>query len=518
MGKRAKPRESSGRLYAASHYARSLGLVLAATTLSVPLRSRIEPVNLVMVYLAAVVVSAIFLGFGPSIVTSVAGVLAFDFFCVQPYLSFAVKNTQYALTLVGLLGVGVIISTLTERLRMQGELYRQKEGETSTLYHMSTEMNAAIGSESIAAVLVQSVKEAVGCEAVVLLPAVYGKPGLVEHPGGLGTLSQEEAEVAYWSYSNGRPAGAGTDQAPLSAWRFVPLRTQSGITGVLAARIMSLPEGLTAGRERLLDAFASVTALGIERANLARQASEVRLLRAKEELQAALLNSVSHELRTPLTTIVGVLSSLAEFEGTPNLSGYQRTSRSELIEAAREEADRLNALVSGLLDMSRIESRALKVNRKPEDIQDVIGSSVHQARKKSPNRVIRTTIQEGLPLVDLDFVLISQALTNILDNAIKYSPSATEVELKAEGSDNEVQISVLDRGTGIPESDLSKVFDKFYRVQRPDRVPGTGLGLAICKGFVEAHGGKIRIDNRDGGGTVVTISLPLNTEREERPS
>ena len=346
-------------------YAKSLGLVLAATAVSMPLRSVIEPVNLVMVYLAAVVVSAIYLGYGPSIVTSVAGVLAFDAFCVQPYLSLAIKDSEYALTFIALLGVGVTISSLTERLRV-----------------------------------------------------------------------------------------------------------------------------------------------------LTEESNELKLLRAKEELQAALLNSVSHELRTPLTTIVGALSSLAEAEATPNMQGFNRTSRAELIEAAREEADRLSSLVSGLLDMSRIESGSLKVNRKPYDIQDVIGSAIQLVRRKHGKCTIRTEIPQELPLIHMDSVLISQACAGILDNAIKYSPAGAEVEVRVKVFGPELLISVLDRGTGIPEGDLDRIFAKFYRVQRPDRVPGIGLGLAIAKGFIEAHGGRIRAENREGGGTAVIISLPLNTSRE----
>lgn len=497
-------------------YARSLGLVLAATALSIPLRSVIEPVNLVMVYLAAVVVSAIYLGFGPSIVTSVVGVLAFDVFCVQPYLSFAIRDSQHALTFVALLGVGVTISSLTGRLRTQAELSRRKESETATLYHMSIEMNAAIGTDAIAEVLVQSVKETTGCDSVVLLPAGDRKPELLIYPAG-DAFPEKEVSVARWAFSNGRRAGAGTNHSPDSGWYYIPLKTQSEVTGVLAAKVSSLSEQLTPEEQGLLDAFASVTALGIERANLARQSGELRLLRAKEDLQAALLNSVSHELRTPLTTIVGVLSSLAEAEATPNMQSLQRTSRSELIEAAREEADRLSALVNGLLDMSRIESGSLKVNRKPEDIEDVIGSSILQVRRKYGNRAIRTVIPQGLPLVDLDFVLISQACANILDNAIKYSPPEAEVEVGVRTFGSELVVSVLDRGAGIPEIDLGRVFDKFYRVQRPGRVPGTGLGLAISKGFVEAHGGKVRAENRDGGGTVITISLPLRPEVEGLP-
>lgn len=496
-----------------SGYLGSLGLVVAATALGLSLRDEVEPTNLVMVFLAAVVVSAIFLGFGPSIFASVAGMLAFDFFCVEPYLSLAVKDTDYALTFAGLLGVGLVISSLTARLRLQIELSRRRENETSTLYHFSSEMNAAIGSDAIADVLIRSVLETVGCESMVLVPSPEGKPGFDAHPRA-ASLSGKELSAAQQAFSMNRRTGFGTETLPQSEWRFVPLKAHSGVVGVLAAKVSKPPAPLTQEQERVLEAFASVTALSIERWSLARQAAEVRILKAKEDLQTALLNSVSHELRTPLTTIVGVLSSLAESDESPNLGSIQPASQAELIQAAKEEADRLNVLVSNLLDMSRIESRALKVNRKLEDIEDVIGSAVIQARRKAGNRRIVTGIPRGLPLVDLDYILISQACGNLLDNALKYSPADTNVEVTAWVEVDSLLISIADRGPGIPEEDLGRIFTKFYRVQRPERVPGTGLGLAITKGFVEAHGGKVWAENRQGGGVVFTMSLPLQGSKE----
>jgi two-component system sensor histidine kinase KdpD len=266
----------------------------------------------------------------------------------------------------------------------------------------------------------------------------------------------------------------------------------------------------------LIDAFASVAALAIERANLARQAGEARLLKAREEMQAALLNSVSHDLRTPLTTVVGALHSLAEDEeiGRSNKEGLvplQPADRSELIKTAKEEAGRLSVLVKNLLDMSRLDAGALRLHCAPHEVQDIIGASLSQLKEKAADRRVSIAAPETLPLVDVDLTLIVQALVNILDNAIKYSQPGSAIDVEARRHGTSVRISVSDRGKGVPKEDLEKIFDKFYRVKNPDGPSGTGLGLSISRGFVAAHGGTIWAENREGGGTTVTISLPTQT-------
>jgi two-component system sensor histidine kinase KdpD len=495
-------------------YLRAAVLVAVATALSLPLRDRVEPVNLVMVYLASVVISGIYLGYGPSVLASLAGVLAFDFFCILPYYSFSVNDKQYAITFAGLLGVGLIVSALASRLRARADISRRREGEATRLYAMSREMNTAVGREAIAAVLERSVRETFGCEALVLVPAPGDAGKLVPGRPESLMLPETEAAVAYWSFSRGEQAGFGTETLPESAWCYIPLKAQTGVVGVLASRLSQRDVKMSPEDRLLIDAFASVAALAIERSNLARQAAEVRLLKAREELQAALLNSVSHDLRTPLTTIVGALYSLADDErlrrlNQGGLAPLDPADRAELIEVAKEEADRLSVLVKNLLDMSRLDAGALRMNRQPHEVQDIIGSALSQLKDKTGDRAITIMAPENLPLVEVDFTLLVQSLVNLLDNAIKYSRLGSKIDIEARRGRGDLQISVSDRGVGIPKEDLGRVFDKFYRVERHDRVPGTGLGLSISKGFVEAHGGRIWAENREGGGTTVTISLPL---------
>ena len=264
-----------------------------------------------------------------------------------------------------------------------------------------------------------------------------------------------------------------------------------------AGRLLS-PE-----QRRLLEALANQAALAIERAQLAEAAQRAQLLAATERLQSALLNSISHELRTPLVSITGVLSSLEDDEAP-----LEPQIRRALIETAREEAERLNRLVSNLLNMTRIEAGAVRIAWELEDVQDVIGSALEQLKSRIQGRQIRVDVPSDLPFIPMDFVLIVQVLVNVIDNALKYSPPERPIDIRAWLMEEEVAVQVADRGIGIPPEDLDRVFDKFYRVQRPDNVTGTGLGLSISKGLVEAHGGRIWAENRSGGGAAFTLTLP----------
>ncbi|HQI23221.1 MAG TPA: ATP-binding protein, partial [Smithella sp.] len=212
------------------------------------------------------------------------------------------------------------------------------------------------------------------------------------------------------------------------------------------------------------------------------------MLQATERLQSALLNSVSHDLRTPLAGIAGVLSTLKEFEEDPEHQGLDRATRQELLDTAWDEVERLNRYVGNLLEMTRLESGVLRLRREVVDVQDFIGAVVQQMRERLKAHQVKLNISVNLPPILIDFLLFSQVMVNLLDNAIKYSPAGSLIEVSARQEGSMIEISVLDRGAGVPQQDLSKVFDKFYRVQRPSVVSGTGLGLAISKGIVEAHG------------------------------
>jgi two-component system sensor histidine kinase KdpD len=312
-------------------------------------KRKLEPTNIVMFYLLAVVIAAIWWGQGPAIVTSILSVLAFDFFLVPPYLTLSVADLQYIFTFIAFLIVGVVVSTLASKTREQ---------------------------------VIQ---------------------------------------------------------------------------------------------------------------------------RQTEKLQSALLNSISHDLRTPLVSITGSLTALLDSD-----SGLDDATRKELLETAFTESDRLNRLVGNLLDMTRMEAGALKINRKACELRDVLGVTLEQLKGKIKARNIRIDIPKDFPEISMDFLFMMKVFFNLIDNALKYSPVDTPIDIRATAFKDKVRIEVKDRGIGILQGDLKRIFEKFYRVERPQKISGTGLGLSICKGIIEAHGGQISAQNNPDKGATFTITIPLH--------
>jgi two-component system sensor histidine kinase KdpD len=479
-----------------------IALVAVATGICALLAPYISPTNLVVIYLLFTVLVAIFLGRGPAILASFLSVAAFDYFFVPPHLTLAVADTEYILTFFGLLAVSLVISYLTAQVREQAEAAQRREAQTAALYELGHDLTATVGLEAVAKTIISHISQTFSREVAIFLPEgdqlrLYtASPGLV--------VAENELAVATWTFEHGQLAGRGTDTLPDASMHYQPLKTTRGVIGVLGVKPASPNTYMSPDQRRTLDAFVNQVALAIEGARLAEQARQSELLEATEKLQTALLNSISHDLRTPLVSITGALSSLEE--ASPALDEEVRRS---LIETAREEAERLNRLVGNLLDITRLEAGAMHLHREASDVQELIGSSLEQVGTPLKNRQVKVKISTKLPLVPLDFVLFSRVLVNVIDNALRYSPSEKPIEIKARVTDHALEITVADRGEGIPVEDLERIFDKFYRVQRPDNVSGTGLGLSISKGIVEAHGGSIRAENRRGGGAIFTVRLPL---------
>jgi two-component system sensor histidine kinase KdpD len=499
---------AQGRLEIASRrslwlrYGYALSLVGASFLLS-ELGSRFfSPTNLVMIYLLAVVVAAVYLGRGPSILVAVLSVLVFDFFFVPPRLTLAVSHTEYLFTFIALFIVGLVISNLTALTREQAEAAEHRAVQNGELYALSRDLAVATGLDAIIQAVLTHVSQTFGGQSAVFVPVDDAVRPYAASPGFI--VSDNELEVAARAFRNGQAV------APSAGTLYLPLRVTRGMVGVLGMSPSHSTRQLTPDQRQLLDTFASQAALAIERAQLAEQARQAEMLQATEQLQTALLNSVSHDLRTPLVSVVGALSSLQE-DGDE----LDPASRRSLVDNALGEAERLNRLVGDLLDMTRIEAGALKVMREPCDIQDLIGASMEQLERRLPNRSLTTEVPPDMPLVSIDFVLMERVLVNLLDNALKYSPSDRPIELAARVEGSEVRFEVADRGPGVSPIDLPRMFDKFYRVQQPRSVSGTGLGLSICKGIVEAHGGRIWAENRDGGGILVSVALPLVGSGEE---
>ncbi len=483
-------------------YLGSLILVAAATLLSALVMPFLSPTNMVMIYLLAVVVAAVLLSIKPAMLTAALGVLAFDFFFVAPRWTFTVNDTEYIFTFLGLFSVGVVISTLVTKAKERAEALRERELQTESLYYLSRDLAAAVDMGSIMTAVIKNISATLDAQLAILIP--HGEQMEISAISNDLTLDNKELAVADWSFRNHRQAGVGTETLGSAQLLYLPLLTTACFLGVLGVKLEKISDYRSPHHRRLLDAFVTQISLAMERVHLAQQAEQAQVLQARESLERALLNSISHDLRTPLVSIIGALSSLRDEHLQINDSRSQA-----LLDGAWDEAERLNRFVGNLLDMTRLEAGELRINKEPCDVQDLIGCSLAALEQKLAGRDVSVTLENGLPLVSMDMVLMTQVLVNLLDNALKYSPADSFIELRAQTKTQYLLVEVIDRGPGVPEQDLQRVFEKFYRLPVPEGVTGTGLGLSICKGIVEAHQGTISAENRSGGGLRITIQLPL---------
>jgi two-component system sensor histidine kinase KdpD len=317
-----------------------------------------------------------------------------------------------------------------------------------------------------------------------------------------GAAERTADEAMSFTYSTGKASGPGTNSYQQSETINLPLSTNTGRVGVISIAVEGSGGKIAPEKQQLLEAYANLSALALERILLNRQASQAQLLKEKEQLQSALLNSISHDFRTPLATITGTLSTLDS-----RIEQLDPETRQELTRNAWNEAEKLNRLVGNLLNMSRLESGALNLQIEPVDVQDLIGATLEQMKSRLTHTV-NIELPDELPLIEADFVLVEQALLNLLENAIKYSPEGAPIDISVHLSDECLFIDVLDRGPGIPAQDLPHIFEKFYRVRQMPNLGGVGLGLAIAKGILDAHQATLKAIPGERGGMIFRIGFP----------
>jgi two-component system sensor histidine kinase KdpD len=486
------------------NYLLSAFTVGLATGLSGLLFHRTELADIVMIYLLGILIVATRLGRGPSTLASILSVAAFDFFFIPPYLTFAVSDFRHVGTFAVMLLLGIVIGNLTERNRAQARLARSREQRTQALYRLGQELARSGGSTALVSSAIQSVTTQFQSQAVVLLPDVGGHLDLPVQPTAF-PITDLERGVAQWVFDHGEPAGLGTNTLPGARATYLPLRGAVGSLGVMGVLPEGAPRWAEPDQRQLLEAFATQTALALERALLAEQSAHDRRRADEERLRNALLSSVSHDLRTPLGVITGAVSTALE---TPDLP---EPARRELLQSAQEEAQRLHRLVSNLLDITRLESGALDLHTEWTPMEEVVGAALNRRELATDAPRIRVAIPADLPLVAMDGVLMEQLLLNLLDNALKYSPPGSPVDIKAWAAGKSLTLSISDQGPGIAAGDEDRIFEKLARGQAASNRPGAGLGLAICKGIVTAHGGRIQAVNHPQGGAQFLVTLPLGT-------
>lgn len=485
-------------------YVASAGAATAATLVSGLLFGRRQLADVVMIYLMGIILVSLRFGYGPSICAAILSILMLDFFFVPPYLSFSVTDFQHVVMFGVMFVVAVVVSNLTRRVRLQADSARYRERRTATLYRMSRELAATRATRNLANVAVEHVHEAFESHVALLLQGIDGRLDNVATGDHAFTLDEKEKAVVEWVWSHGKPAGLSTDTLPASRALYFRLDGAQGPVGVLGvmptdARRFGDPE-----QRSLLEVIANQIASALERARLAEQAQRAQVEIEAERLRSSLLSSVSHDLRTPLSVIKGAASALVESD-----TKLEAGARRDLAKTIEEEADRLNRLVRNLLDMTRLASGAIQITKEWQPIEGVVGAALERLEEQLRGREITTHLSSDTPLVPIDGVLVEQLFINLLENAVKYTPEGSPIEISARQEDSNLVLEVADRGPGIPPESAQKIFEKFYRLPRERGGGGAGLGLAICRAIVEAHGGRIWAENREGGGASFCFTLPI---------
>lgn len=487
------------------YYAAAVGFTLLTTFLMLPIRKYVDSSNLVMIYLISVVGVSLRYGRLPSLFATVLSAICFNFFFIPEYNSFKMADTRHVITFSVLLFTGIIIGAQTSRLRLQAISSRKREKNTSSLFAMSRELTASRGKVNLAQVAAQHIAEVL--ESNVFL-------WLTDDKGDLQTVIAEtrtelhgadpvrEESVARWAFSHKQNAGLGTDTLPSANAFYTPLIASSEVLGVVG--LMPHDEKVksySSDKIELIEAFSNITASALERARSAEMVEKTMIEAESEKLRNILLSSVSHDLRTPLAAITSSTSTLL-IEGERISKEY----KTELLRSIHEEAARLARIVTNLLDVTSLESGSVKLNRELYFIEELIGSALMRVEQKLSKHKVVTDIENGLPLIKIDGLLIEQVLINLLENAAMHTDEGTVINIKAENDKTDIKITVSDNGKGIKEGDEEKIFDKFYAGTSGDG----SLGLAICRGIINAHGGKIWAQNAsEGTGAVFSFILPV---------
>jgi two-component system sensor histidine kinase KdpD len=494
--------------------------VMALTALLLPLRGELGLAVIALLYLLLVVGVAARWGWGPGLFASIVANLAFNFFFVEPLHTFTVQAPANVLALVIFLLVAALTSALLARARAGEAAARRREQETAILYEISRLIIVEPKLTPTLTTICERVRDAFNAEFCgVLLPddgglTLAASSGPLEAVPATGFERRAVAEALHEGRTVflgggrgrrrprivGKPGGRDRP-APVA---FVPLRVVDRVLGVLQVVGHLETRVFTADEMRLLEAFADVGALAVERERLLREAARAGALQEADRLKSALLSVVSHDLRTPLASIKASVSSLLQSDVQ-----WAAETRQEFLTAIDEETDRLTRLVSNLLDLSRIEGGALRPERDWYDVRELLETVIGRLQRTTSRHHLVLDVAPEVGAVALDYVQIGQVITNLVENAAKFAPPGSEIRVDAVRCDGAVELSVADQGPGIPPEERGRVFDKFYRIARPgERLPGTGLGLAISKGLVEAHGGSIRAEEAHGGGARFVVTLP----------
>lgn len=500
--------------------------VVALSLVMLPYRENLGVLNVLLLYLLVTFAIAFFAGLWPAVLGAVLAFLIFDLIFIPPYLTFNVADPDHVLALFVFLGVAVGTARLVSRMREQTNEAQRESKRMAQLAELNAALISDVTLDAILDRIVESVVTIYGAQGCRVLLAEDGDLRVrASYPPGLGTaIDRADMDLAEWAMAHRQPIGRSqrgrkvvglprSAQATGSNSRgdvlFLPLQSASHVSGVLEVIGRPGTRAFHAEDEQLLTTFVDQAALALERARLSEEAAQSAVLARSDELKSALLSAVSHDLRTPLASIKAAATSLLD-----ESVAWDSAVGQELLEAIDEETDRLTLMVGNLLDLSRIEGGALRPQKDWYDIAELVADVRIRLSGRMQEHPLSVRVDDDLPILPFDYIEIAQVLTNLIENAVKYTPPGTPISVSARRRPDAIEVAVHDAGPGIPHHQQRRVFEKFYRTPGT-MIAGTGIGLAISKGLVEAHGGAISVESGQGAGTTFRFTLPISPTETE---
>ena len=484
-------------------YGISLTTVIVTTLINVLLFPHVVNSSLIMIYLLGVTFVALFGKMGPSLVASLLSIIIYDLFFISPYYSFAWSDLQQVLTLFMMLLVTQVISTVTVRARQQVESARHVQHDTTVLHTLSRQLASTRGVDKLLGSAVHYIGEVFQCDVLALMPEneyLTVRVGYGMEP----VLNAKEQGVAKWVYEMGQMAGLGTDTLPFSNALYLPLLTPHGSIGVLRIRPSESKWSFTGEQMHLLESCANQVALAMEVDRLQEQANKSEMQTEADRLSLGLLKTVSHDLRTPLVAVMGAASTLIEMIEELDKQHIKRLANEIYV-----ELEQLGRLINNLVQMTYLEADTVKLQIEFHPIAETINYVLNSLSNKVGKREVHLSIPADISDVPYDITLIQEVFFNLIDNALKFTPPDSPIEISVIEEKQRIVVSVEDRGPGIVFDEVNKLFEKFYRGRMLTTERGLGLGLAICYSIIKAHGGEIWAENHPQGGAIFRFTLPL---------
>ncbi|MBF0097585.1 MAG: DUF4118 domain-containing protein [Magnetococcales bacterium] len=481
-----------------------LGVALA-TLLSLPLQAKLDPANIVMIFLLSVVFTALRAGRKPAILAAFLSVASFDFFFVPPFLTFAVSDAQYLVTFAVMLIVALLIGQLTAGLRFQAINASTREKRVQALYEMSRDLSSALGVAQIVAITQRFIQQSFDADAFLFLPNAAEKLFLAE---GCQPHAQLDPGIAQWSFDHGQSAGSGSDTLPAAPALYLPLQAPTRLCGILTILPHEKSLALPPTQQQLLETSAHLIAIALERIHYVHLTQQAQMNIESERLRNSLLSAISHDIRTPLTVIAGLADAMRV--ANPPLA----PPHCDLVVAIRDEVTRTTTMVNNLLDMARMHLGQVTLKQEWQTLEEIIGVSMNRCAHLLHRHAVHIDLPDNLPLFQGDSGLLERVFNNLLENAAKHTPPGSQITLTANHQGGKLCIALCDNGPGLPEGLEKKIFEKFTRGNAASPVPGFGLGLAIVRAIIEAHSGSVQAHNNPQGGACFLLTLPADTQPE----